>query len=263
MTCRACILLLVSCLTPSFALAQDDDAQALALYEEGVAAYTEGRYEEAARAFGAAHELSPRPLLLYNLANAHERLGHSAQAVEALEAYLPHAPIDERAVIETRIANLRLRVERESAPDGEDGGEVTDEPPVGPGETETRTDSSGLLVPGVIVASAGVALLAVGTALGVLALDARSQVQDASDPLCVMSADRLVCQGAADAIIANEGTYALVADIGLIGGGVITAAGLVLVILALTGDDSGEEVSWVPQLQVGPGGASAGVVGRF
>src|SRR5690606_34026814 len=82
------------------------DARALQFYEQGDEAYAAGRYQEAADAFAQAYQLSPRPLLLYNLANAYERLERYTDAIQMLRAYLDSAPIGEHAELQARIANL-------------------------------------------------------------------------------------------------------------------------------------------------------------
>ncbi|MEZ4338422.1 MAG: tetratricopeptide repeat protein [Sandaracinaceae bacterium] len=227
------------------------DQQALQLYEQGSAAYTEGRYEDAVRMFSDAYRLSPRPLLLYNLANAYERIGRYPEAVQMLEGYLPHAQLNERATIQSRIQNLQARIA------------------AGEGTTERSRGGGGngaLLGAGIGVAAGGVALVAAGIVFGVLALDARSGVQGDGAP-CREDADgRLFCTAGAESRIADAELFALLADIGMIGGGVVAAAGLVLVILGVTSgspSSSPSAATLVPDVRVGPNGASFGLAGRF
>ncbi|MCB9593751.1 MAG: tetratricopeptide repeat protein [Sandaracinaceae bacterium] len=253
----AAALVFVSVPWASSALAQVDsasDARALQLYEAGSAAYTEGRYEDSVDAWSEAYRLSPRPLLLYNLANAYERLGRYADAAQMLEGYLPSSQPNERATLQTRITNLRTRAESEPPRQRSGGG------------------TGGLLVPGIAVAAGGVALVAAGVVFGVLALDARDGVQGGADAPCRESTDgALYCTGGAEGQIADAELYALLADIGMIGGGVVAAAGLVLLIVGAAGSGGGgssggsstEQVSLQPDVRVGPNGASFGLMGRF
>ncbi len=247
--------------------AEAADRRALQLYEEGEAAYTEGRYEVAVRSFTAAHRLSPRPLLLYNLANAYERLGRYGEAAQALEEYLPDAPIDERAVLQTRLENLRLRLSGgtpavvEQAPS--DGSANTG----GAGDAAVEPASGGgLLVPGLALGAGGVALIAAGVVFGVQALDARASLQGSGAACGSTSGGRSLCTTTGQGLIADAELYALLADVGLIGGGVIAAVGLVLTIVGAT---SGPEtppagqVSWAPDVRVGTSGFSLGARGRF
>ena len=54
------------------------------LFANGSALYEEGDYEHALVAFEAAYELSPAPLLLFNMANTLERMGSLEAALEKL-----------------------------------------------------------------------------------------------------------------------------------------------------------------------------------
>ena len=257
--------LAVAALAPTSARAQFTsnaaDQRALQLYEQGDQAYAEGRYEEAANSFVAAYRLSPRPLLLYNLANAYERLGRYQEAVQSLEQYLPDAPIDERAVIETRIRNLRTRLTGgEPAQTAETAGTQT-----APAQTSSGGGGGGdgLLIAGIVLAATGGALVGGGAVFGVLALDAQSSLQG-SDGACRETAGgRTLCTDGSDGAFSDAETYALLADIGLIGGGVIAAAGVVLILIGATSGSASGDAAWLPDVRVGPDGASAGVVGRF
>jgi len=236
------------------------DQRALQLYEQGDQAYAEGRYEDAANAFVAAYRLSPRPLLLYNLANAYERLGRYEQAVQSLEQYLPDAPIDERAVIETRIRNLRARVSGGQPPQAAD-------PATQPATTQPSRGGGGggdgLIIAGAILAAAGGALVGGGVVFGVLALDAQSELQGDGGACRESPGGRTLCTDGSDGTFADAETFALLADIGLIGGGVIAAAGVVLIVVGALSGESSSAAAWLPDVRVGPDGASAGVMGRF
>ena len=60
----------------------------------------------------AAYALSKRPPLLLNIANVYERMGKLQEAVDALSKYLEEDPKSpERTTHETRIANLKKRIE--------------------------------------------------------------------------------------------------------------------------------------------------------
>lgn len=217
-----------------------DDQRALQHYEIGERHYNEGSYEEAISQWLAAYRLSPRPLILFNIANAYERLGRYEEAIDALERYRAEAPPEEHAQLDARLTHLRER-----ARGGGGGG-------------------GDLLVPGIVVGAVGVATIAAGIVFGALALDARDRLQDPAGGACRASGDRLVCGGDAGGLFSDAETFALAADIGLIGGGVVLATGLLLVILDLaSGPDASPAAALAPRLAVGRGGASAGIVGRF
>ena len=98
--------------TPAPVELSPQDARARDLFREGDELYAQGRYEEALANFQEAYELSQRPLLLYNIANAQERAGMWDDAIATLESYLPHAYEVEQERIQTRIDSLKRRAER-------------------------------------------------------------------------------------------------------------------------------------------------------
>lgn len=92
--------------------AAEADRRALALYEEGSAAFAREDYSTAAARFEAAFTLSPRPRILYNLGVTYDRMGIPQQAVDAYERFLhqlPNAP--ERTQVEERLRVLRADAE--------------------------------------------------------------------------------------------------------------------------------------------------------
>ncbi|MEZ4228392.1 MAG: PEGA domain-containing protein [Polyangiaceae bacterium] len=94
----------------SLALAGPEEAKAH--FERGAEAYKEARYEEAIDGFSKAYAEDPKPILLYNIAQAYERLGDTSNALRAYRDFLREGPSDEdRRVIETRIRNLEKRLQ--------------------------------------------------------------------------------------------------------------------------------------------------------
>lgn len=88
------------------------DRQALALYEEGSAAFNAEDYSTAAARFEAAYNLSPRPRILYNLGLTYDRLGIPQQAIDAYERFLSMQPnAREREQVEERIRVLRAEAD--------------------------------------------------------------------------------------------------------------------------------------------------------
>ena len=85
-------------------------AQARELYRLGAGLYKAGRYKEAIGAFSEAYDLSGNQKLLYNIANAQERLGDLTGAIESLKGYRPHAPSADRVSLDLRIAALEDRI---------------------------------------------------------------------------------------------------------------------------------------------------------
>lgn len=102
--------------------AQDSstDEQARMLYNNGRMLFDEERYEDALLAWQEAYALSDRPLLLYNIALAHEKLGNYGEAIESLYKYRIYATPDEQEALLVKIEELQVLVN--SAP--EEGTEV-------------------------------------------------------------------------------------------------------------------------------------------
>ncbi len=78
-----------------------------AQYRDGERLYASGRYGESIAAFAAALERSGRPELYFDLANAHERMGHLAGAAAMLERYLRCARPTDAGLVRERLRRLR------------------------------------------------------------------------------------------------------------------------------------------------------------
>src|SRR5256885_3554871 len=72
----------------------DDAGDARAHYEAGQKLYDQGRYDEAIGEYETAYRLKPHPNVLYNIAQAHERLLEYGESVKWFERYLAEAPPD-------------------------------------------------------------------------------------------------------------------------------------------------------------------------
>lgn len=112
------------------------DQQARAHFQSGTLYFDRGEYEDAAREFEAAYELSGRSALLYNIYLARERLGDFERAADTLAKFLEDADeVSNRDSLEARLERLRERVredraseppepEAQGAPEGDAGGEL-------------------------------------------------------------------------------------------------------------------------------------------
>ena len=78
-------------------------------YRVGQAYYEQGRYAEAIKEFEQAYDLTKRAALLYNIAQAHERMGNLEQAVASYEKYLSESKKKEPAIVK-KVENLRQRL---------------------------------------------------------------------------------------------------------------------------------------------------------
>lgn len=237
-------------LAPAAAGAQvATDQRARELYLQGDRYYSEGRYELAVSAFQESYDLSGRPLLLFNLANAYERLGRYAEALDALRRYQPSAPPHEQMALRSRIASLEERA-AQAAPD------PTPEPAPSP------SGDSSLMLAGYAVGGAGLALTVVGIVMGVLALDARGQAQ--SGCVTLDGADgRTLCDASVQGALEQDATYALVADIGIVTGVAAVAAGAALVVLGVLTGEEPSQAAAIPYVAPRAEGAELGVVVPF
>ncbi len=85
-------------------------AQARELYKLGAGLYKAGRYKEAIVSFEEAYELSDNKKILYNIANAKERLGDLQGAIDSLMEYRPYASPSDVVSLDLRIAAMEDRM---------------------------------------------------------------------------------------------------------------------------------------------------------
>ena len=261
------------------------DQAARLTFQRAREAFVGGDYEEALRLFRQAYELSPRPVLLYNIAATLDRLRRDAEAVEALQAYLeadPEAP--ERAEIEARIRVLQAGIaEREAEAAARDAEQQQREAELeaererlAAEDAERRAaasqDDGGRdgLHPAVFYATAGAAV-----AVGAVAAWSGANASSQDDDYRQLAADA-VARGATPADVEevreafNEVEDAQFRTNLLIGiGGSLAVGALILVFVTDFGgdDDASAEArslpSTLPQVAAGPDGFVVGASHRF
>lgn len=219
-----------------------DTAKAESLFAESAEAYKAGRFALAVQLLEEAHRLSNEPVLLFNLAKAHEGRGDLPAAIDAYERYLRDAKmIPDRGAIETRVETLKAQVASRTELEKKAEAERLR------AERAEREKPSPSPVPW-ILAGVGVAGLAVGGALGAVA---KGKEEDArNEPTQTQSVD-LRDEAERFALGAN-------ASFG-IGGAVLAGAVVwgIVDVVTLTGGGSDATA----RLRVGPHGVS--IVGRF
>jgi hypothetical protein len=207
------------------------DERARELYLRGDRLYAEGSYDEAIVALKQAYELSHRPALLFNIANAYERLGRYEEALLYLNQYAPSAPEHQQHVVLKRIRALEQRAEERRDQDRRRESEAT--PPLAPParapegaspstaaggtlpataypEPDAATEATGrppLL--GYAIGGAGLLAIGVGTAFGISASSSRSDAESQ----CRDNGDVLLCPASARDALSAADSRALVADI--------------------------------------------------
>jgi tetratricopeptide (TPR) repeat protein len=90
-----------------------EDRQARAEFQAGRESFDAGRWEEALTHFEKAYELSPRPVLLYNIAKAQDNLGQLRDARATYKRFLAAVPdASNRGAVERRVAELEIEIQR-------------------------------------------------------------------------------------------------------------------------------------------------------
>ena len=251
-TALAALLLAASALMGAPVVhAQQDDAmrRAVVLFEESEVAYNEGRFEEAAAMLRRAYSLHADATLLFNLARAEEGMGDLTAAIDSYERYLTAAPdAPDHGAIEARVATLRRQRDELSAaeaddhaPGGDDGANVA----VAPEPAERQT--GGVTPLPWIVAGVGVAVIGAGVVLGVVSQGKSNEA--AIEPVQVTAAD----------LHSEASTFATLANVMFIAGGIVAAAGVAWGVIRLTSGGSSSEAGVEADLV--PGGVV--LHGRF
>lgn len=82
---------------------------AVSHFQAGSSYYKQGRYTDAIREFREAYDLSKKPALLYNIAQALERLGRTQDAVSYYERYLKESKSTDQTLA-AKIVNLKKAI---------------------------------------------------------------------------------------------------------------------------------------------------------
>ncbi len=194
------------------------------LYQNGALLYEEGRYEDAIIAWQEAYRLSERAELLFNIANAQERIGRYQDALDTLSRYRAYAAAEEREALDRRIRNLERRLAETQAatptPTPTPTPTTTPAPtptpaPVGtpsPVANPTPTPAPERQVRVLPIALYGVGALGLGAG-GIFALQASAARKEAA-ALCVEGDAGLICPSDAADALTRDGRSSLLADIG-------------------------------------------------
>ncbi|MFZ5481264.1 MAG: hypothetical protein ACOZNI_31180 [Myxococcota bacterium] len=211
----------VSAQDPAAPVDPASDARARELFQNGSELYEEGQYEAAIVAWEEAYRLSSRPLLLFNIANALERLGRWQEAMKYLTRYRAYAEDEEREVLDRRIRAILARIEEQDT-------QKKANPP-SPPPPEPKREASAFPVLPVALFGAGGAGVATGVGFGLAALAAR---QDAAEA-CTERGGATLCTEAAGDALQREKTGALVADVALGVGAACAIGGVVTLLVPL------------------------------
>ena len=194
----------------------DSEQEAVALFQESVEHYRAGRFRQAVDLLKQAYALRAEPVLLYNLARAHEGLGELKEAIRAYERFLEQAPDSkDRGAIEKRIETLQNQVaERRRLEEEKRRAEQQRERRLQEASLPPPKQSEPSVAPW-IVASVGGALLANGLVFGVMSNQRESAAND--EAIAIDAKSRLD----------EAQTFATVANVSFAAGGSLGLAGLI------------------------------------
>ncbi len=189
------LLLLLSAVLSARAVLADEKSLAREHFIKGTKSFDLGLYDEAIDELMTAYKAKDDPAILYNIAQAHRLAGHTAEALRFYRVYLvkvPHAP--NRDDVEVKVAELQKAIEQqkktqtELPPDQVIKPSSPTEPPVAAPREEPKLAPAPVAVPaplvvvvdhsitdrrlkvgGIATLSVGVALLAGGIGMAVLA----------------------------------------------------------------------------------------------
>lgn len=170
----------------------EDVEVAKRLYLNGKMLFEEERYGDAVTAWNKAYEISHKPVVLYNVAIAYEKLEQYQDAIDTLYQYRIYAPLEEQDELVAKIEELKVKLaestlESQEQPESvysvEKVSDVESTPkiinpqvlpnegttPVAPVLTSPVKDSTTSATPIYVALGTGVASLSAGAIFGVLA----------------------------------------------------------------------------------------------
>lgn len=231
-----------------------DEEEARAHFNLAQLQYRRGRFLESAAEFEAAHALSPRPELLYNIYIAYRDGGDLESAARSLRQLLETDPLP--ATLDREHLGARLEALEDQIRERRELEERANQPPEAEPEPEPTPPpprpSAGPWVPGFAIAGAGAALAVAGAVMGGVALSMYSDV--------TARCDGAVCPADTEGDRATGQALTITTDILLPVGAVAVATGLLLAfVVQQDGDVAATQVS----LTAGPDGGALVVTGSF
>ncbi len=225
----------------------EDEARAHRLFEQGKKSFREGRFQDAVHLLKEVYRLKCAPEPLYNLGRAYDNLGELGAAIGAFEAYLRASPnAEDRGAVEERIGTLKRQLaEREKLKREREEAEKRQ-------NDQARRERRPSAAPWIVAGTGGAVVLA-GGVFGLFSLNLHNQ---ANSP---------VETGQQEAIDKNDRakTFANVANVGYVAGGVIAAVGIVwgIVDLQRSGNTAAQPVRGAtPGPLLGMGGSGIEIV---
>ena len=207
------------------------EERAFTLYEQGRAAFREGRYSEAVVLLLESQRLQPEPVLDFNIGKAYEALGESAKAISHYETFLKNvADVPDRAEIEANVVLLKKSLApKESAPIA---------PVIAPAPIVDVADGPSPIP--WIIAGLGLAGLGVGAGLGAAASSTNDDVASAPNQI-----EGSELRSSAEGL-------ALGANLAFGIGGAVLAGGVIWGIVDVTSGSSNDDAGAAVTARIGP-----------
>lgn len=231
---------------PAAGKSDSNIAGAKKLFEDGAESYTQGNYEAAITAWEKSYELSKKPLIFENIANAYERLGNPRKAREYLQKWREVAPPEEQGILDARIKNLSARVAHDD--EVEAARKAQEEKARREGQAQGQAKGLGVSAPVIGLWAGGGAAVVVGVALDVVAFSQRPASTD-----CVATSAGKICRDDARDKIKLSNSLAIAGDVLWIVGAAAAASGVGLFIMQKKGagapqKDAGPKTAIVPSV---------------
>lgn len=226
-------------------------AEAKRLFDEGAAAYAQGSYEDAIKAWQQSYDISQKALIFESIANAYERLGDAKQARDYLARWRASAPPDEIDLLDARIKNLDARVAREAAAAQAAADDQAKRDAAARADVDAH--QARFWMPGVIIGGVGVGAVIAGVIVDIVAAKDRPaagacKAQASGPPLCLSSAS-----GA----ISTSNHLAVGGDATWITGVLVAATGVTLAIVRRPKPAAPPPSGWVAPFVVGGSGPTS------
>ena len=209
---------------PPPAKADPNMIEAKKLFDDGAASYAAGNYEDAIKKWEKAYELSQKPLIYDNLANAWERLGNPRKTRECLAKWRLYAPPEEIDGLDARIKNLDARIARDDEAAAQAAAAQAARDARARAEAEAARKKPWLA--GAVLAGVGGAAVISGVVVDIVA---KTKRPDAS--ACKTNGGQTLCLSTSANAIDTSNRLAIAGDVTWGIGAALIATGVVLVVV--------------------------------
>ena len=214
---------------------------AVSLFAQSVAAYREGRFDDAATLLEHAYALQPEPVLLYNLGRAREGAGADEAAADAYRRYLATEGTDatDASAARARLTVLDRRIEERHALEARAADHDARAPVAPAPEAASQPSAHEVAIAPWALAGGGAAALIGGGVLGGLVHDRSAALSSAPSQVAAVGAH------------SDAEVFAISADVLFGVGGLAVGIGVVWGIVELVSPSAPRAGA---RLRIGPSG---------